>query len=233
METVSRSDAACVTDEFRRKRKKKILLTVILSLCTICLAALLLHSLGIINLNTPTVSFTQAPKYEVEPYRLSLPDWDTDIFTLGSYLEKPRYINYKTLGSQTVGITDEKYGRYGDGLEFLGQYFDALMHGDHELVNSMHSEEWLHSHGYYEEFTMQKIYDITVELLREYVTQIESGEYITVYDYAVSYKIMKNDGTFRRDIYSDSVRTLYFEVTDNDEELKINRTEYFYWALSK
>ena len=71
-------------------------------------------------------------------------------------------------------------------------------------------------------FTPQMIYDTRVES-----AGIEkNGTATEAYNFAVEYKIFRNDGTFRDDILSDSSRRLYFRLTDEGGTLKIDSITY-------
>jgi len=217
-------------EQLRRAKKKKRLITALSVIGGITVVILILHYFGIIDLTKPWTKEKEV-SYEVELWRLYPPDWDTDIFTIKEYTDKPDWIYYKTMGAQSVGLVDKDYSSCSDGVLLLVDYIDALKHGNHKKVNSMHTAEWLEEHGSYEEFTMQKIYDVTVEHLREYTVKESDGSYVTKYDYCLTYRIMKNDGTFRKDVYPDGIRPLYFEITEKNGVMKISRTEYTYWNL--
>ena len=68
------------------------------------------------------------------------------------------------------------------------------------------------------------IYDITVEKLSE---NYKDGN--TVYKYNVSYKIYRNNGTFRNDIGSDGSKTLMFTLIGDGTQVKIDAINYYYF----
>ena len=65
---------------------------------------------------------------------------------------------------------------------------------------------------------MQRLYDIELSKLRDYYD--ENG--MRVYVFKLDYKIMKNNGTFRRDIDSSTSRTKTIYVTDREGKLAID-----------
>ena len=50
---------------------------------------------------------------------------------------------------------------------------------------------------------------------------------VTRYAFDVTYMIHRNDGTFRNDIDSDSSKTLYFELVEENGVVKIDRITYY------
>jgi len=68
---------------------------------------------------------------------------------------------------------------------------------------------------------MQKLYEVS--LTKELVEKVEEkdGEF-TRYTFILSYRILKNNGTFRKDI-GDGYRRQYITVTDRNGQLLIDR----------
>ncbi len=153
------------------------------------------------------------------------PDYDTDIFTYQPWLDKIRFITYKEGGYSTV-ITDQSHADYGAAVSMLSEYFDCLMQGDADGVNRFFSEEFFETNPKYEKFTMQKIYDITVELISSADKKSHDGVDVIEYIYKVSYKILENDGTFRSDIESDAVRGQFYTIVDDGSSLSITSVSY-------
>ena len=72
---------------------------------------------------------------------------------------------------------------------------------------------------------MQKIYGINIEVFnRETVN--ENGKTSVVSEYIVRYKIMNNNGTFRGDVPSDTVKPLYFKLVENDGKIGIDSISF-------
>ena len=67
---------------------------------------------------------------------------------------------------------------------------------------------------------MQKIYEpIFTEVKKELIRENDQEFYR--YDIKVEYKIMRNDGTFRSDIASDSIKPQNFIIEERNETVKI------------
>ncbi|MFA6948048.1 MAG: hypothetical protein WCQ72_03625 [Eubacteriales bacterium] len=212
--------------------KKKRAASKVKALIAIATAALLMIILLILN-NIDWTSLADsysAPEGTIikAEYDFEKPDFEYDIFTDSNYLDKNRYINY-TDGAQTITITDGNYDLIGGGLPVLAEYIDSAIHGDADGINSLLTDSYIDEYGEYSAFTMQKIYNIDIELLSSGL--ITEGEYAgtTQYNYNVKYMIMNNNGTFRRDTGSDAAVPLVFELLSYGGETKINSiTSYTY-----
>ena len=77
---------------------------------------------------------------------------------------------------------------------------------------------------------MQKVYDIYVELIKNTDIKLDNGSDAIEYVYKISYKILENDGTFRRDIESDAARPQFYTVIDDGISLLITDVSYTYTA---
>ena len=81
----------------------------------------------------------------------------------------------------------------------------------------MHSQRYFAHNREYIDIAPQRLYDITIEYIFEKdMTDPDYGE-VTKYVYEVSYKIMKNDGTFRNDLGSDGSRPLSLEIVETSD----------------
>lgn len=148
-------------------------------------------------------------------------DYDLDITTVGEYMELDRNIHYKD-GAETVMITDTNLEFYGPDVQFFKQYFDYAINGDYEAYNQLFTNHYYETNEPYYSFTQQMIYDIEIEKL----SMAESAKGI-LYAYNVTYKIYRNNGTFRNDIGSDGAKTLYFELLQSDDSILIDRITYY------
>ena len=153
-------------------------------------------------------------------HHFATPDYDQNILLDKDYLSKDRGMYY-TYGNETYYI-DNNYSDYDRFCVFFGEYFDALVNGDEKKVNSMLTASFISENGLYDDFTMQKIYSRRVTLKSH--TIIEEGEYYgyTRATFEVIYKILDNDGTFRRDIMYDEERPLIFELLEKNGTVRIN-----------
>ena len=141
------------------------------------------------------------------------PDYEADIFKDPAYLDLNRYIEYSSPDGVSVTVVDGAYGRYHEALHIFASYFDALMNGDTKALAALYSEECLAEHPIPEQFTMQRVYDINVSLKSAVISEEEDTYGDKIYVFRVTYKIMKNDGTFRADMGSGEALPQLFEVT--------------------
>lgn len=118
----------------------------------------------------------------------------------------------------------EKYG--GKLALFFYQYFTDIRNGDVEAYNSYFDEHVFNYREKAQEFTMQQIYDISIEKLsikpqleEEYKWVEEEGIEPIYVD--VRYKIRRNNGTFRLGVESDSVKPQLYILYEKDNTYKI------------
>ena len=148
--------------------------------------------------------------------------YDLDITTVPEYMDLDRYLYY-TIGGNTIAVTDGNYQAYGNAVAFFGEYFETVIAGDVEKYNTFFTNRYYETADPYELFAPQMLYDINVEQLSRTVSDTDNS---ITYAFNVSYKIYRNDGTFRNDIPSDASKTLYFELIENDGDIKIDRITY-------
>ena len=148
-------------------------------------------------------------------------DYDLEITTVREYMELDRDIHYKN-GPETVMITDANLEFYGPDVQFFRRYFDYAISGDYEAYNQLFTDHYYESNEPYYSFTQQMIYDIVIEKLS--ATESTKG---VLYAYNVTYKIYRNNGTFRNDIGSDGAKTLYFELLQSGDSILIDRITYY------
>jgi len=210
-----------------KKKNIKIILIVMAVIVGLLIVLsginLILQNVSYSIINTPPTE-TQKRYYYFYPA-----DYDVNIFEDEEYLGKNRYIEYKR-GAVSVLITNDNFDEYGRPLVFFNEYFNAVINGDVEKYNAFFSEDYKNEDNKrFEGFTMQRIYNITVELLSE--TVIEEGKYYGYnrYIFKVSYMILRNDGTFRDDMGSDGSVPLNFEILDDKKNIFINSiSKYIY-----
>ena len=159
------------------------------------------------------------------------PDWETDIFTLPEYIAlSPERLEYSDDDGATVsrvGPSDlEKTG--GNKLVFLNKYFDAVKRGDHEALNAMLTEAYIEKNGEYEDFPMQKLFNIKITRKLYNDPQFDNSEYDDYY-FVVSYNIYRNDGMFRDDCDDQYYcRTLMRVLINSEGDGKIDLiTDYY------
>ena len=151
-------------------------------------------------------------------------DFDTDILTDPDYLALDRSISLKQ-GNQTVAI-DQGYRSENGTIEFMLGYLDCIICGDYEGYKDFFSELYFETENIPEIFTMQRVYETTIEFISETPVAGSNKNY-TEYRLSLDYKINRNDGTLRNDMGSDCFRTQYFLITDREGVLKIDTIKSF------
>lgn len=152
------------------------------------------------------------------------PDYESNIFENEEYLSKNRLINYSD-GALTYPLIDkDDIAAAGGCGEFFIKYFDLLTKGDAEEYNALFTPEYYtEGNEPLKQFTMQKIYNITAELIfSQTITEKGNHHGDTLYCFKVSYCIMQNDGTFRSDMPSDTIVPQYLELIDDGQTILIN-----------
>lgn len=139
----------------------------------------------------------------------------------GDYLELDRLFRYKK-GNVSLGLTKEDVANYSPDVRFFYNLIEVVRDGDTDSYNSMFTKKYLDTNGEKEDFTPQMIYDVVLEY-----QSTSSKKGITTYGYDLSYRIYRNDGTFRNDIYSDETNTQYIEIDDSEGEFKISSVSYY------
>lgn len=136
-------------------------------------------------------------------------NYDEDVFADEEYMKKDRSIAY-TNGADTNYITEENAAEFGPVLVFFCQYFDTVINGRYEEYDAYFTDFYFENQQNKEKFTPQKLYSIKIENLGSR----EDGTTV-IHNYTVEFKIMKNNGTFRNDIDSDSARKIVYEVIES------------------
>ena len=209
------------TQEKKKNRKSSTKRLVIVLAC--CAGAmLLLMALNSIDLEGYVKDWFSKDEEETY-YFLYDPDYDSNIYENEAYMSMNRTISY-TEGAMTTIITEEN-NEFGALGQFFLTYFGALEDGDAQRFNSLFTDAYFaeEDNEPYERFTMQKIHDIEITMTSSYAFE-EGSEYegITRYTFKFSYLIMRNDGTFRRDMPSNAAVPQILEVLYDGESYKIN-----------
>lgn len=147
------------------------------------------------------------------------PDYDLDVTTVEEYMELDRNI-YFIKGGEKFIIEDSADNT--PDIDFFIEYFDCAINGRYNEYNDMFTENYYKTNEPYIRFAPQMIYDISIEKLSE---SYSNGK--TNYTYNVTYRIYKNNGTFRNDIGSDGAKTLFFALVEDNGEVKIDRITYY------
>ena len=135
---------------------------------------------------------------------ITIPDWETDIFTYDKYIKTDHEKVAYRLWETTTYLFPDTYYKGGKGFKFIMKYIDTIKNGDHEALNGMYTEEYFkdEDNEKHEPFPMQKLFNISVQL-RPDIQEEEDKKLeksYEVYYYVVRYNILLNDGYFRDDI---------------------------------
>ncbi len=202
----------------RTKTKEKLIKAIVILTILGAVSAVLLSIPDLFAVkqtpSDPTSVYTDKPvSYDFYPS-----DYELDVEADEGYMELDRYIHIRN-GSEEYAITDENYAALGEDIELFHRYFQAAIYADVETYNSLFTENYYKTTKPYEFFAPQMIYGILLEKLSEN----DNGTYV----YDVTYKIYKNDGTFRNDIGSDAAKTLIFTLAPEGGKLKIDAIDYY------
>lgn len=156
-----------------------------------------------------------------ESYIFYPADEELDVSTVREYMELDRQMHY-TYGAETIAVTETDVSSYGGDVKFFFDYFATVIDGDYTKYNTLFTEDYFKNNEKTCDFTPQMLYDIYIEKLSE-----ETKGGATVYGYNVSYKIFRNNGTFRNDIGSDGSKTLYFTLTEQNGTVLIDSIDYY------
>lgn len=163
------------------------------------------------------------PIYSGKPtnYVFYEPDYGLIVEEDEYYMGLDRTLHLKR-GGETFSLAEEEIPGWGEAIVLLDKYFDAAIHADVEVYNSLFTKAYYKSAEPFSDFAPQMIYGITLEeMMKE---DVPGG---TKYLYNVTYAIYKNNGTFRSDVDSDAYKTLIFILAPENGELKIDAIDYY------
>ncbi len=199
----------------KKVRISPLALTVVLLLCLLMALLAGLYALqdsdALGGKDTPETEPAETVYIHLYP-----PDYDTDIFTLPSFTDKNLYMKYIN-GGEFFQIREDNKDTFGSFVSFFYGYFDTLRQGDAEALNAMHTDRFFASRPAYESITMQKLYDAEITVY----SQVTEGNR-TLYRFAVSYRIQRNDGTFRADLKSDAASPQLYTLVDTGSGIFID-----------
>lgn len=149
-------------------------------------------------------------------------DFEEDIFKNRDYLElyANGLVSFKK-GNVTIGIDKETAKDHGSDTKFIVDMLNFIINGDNDKYNNCFSSTYYQTHTAKDEFTMQMLYDVKIELASSEKVQGENGSEYTRSIFSVEYKIYRNNGSFRRDIGAGSKKQ-YLTLTNQSGEWKID-----------
>ena len=208
------------------KKKKVIIISVIAGLALLgILSWFFLYGMPSMNKNP---MFSQEKQDEIigmygstKTYIYYPVDYELDIMTEPEYLDLDRNV-YFTEGAETYSINDLPREDLDSDVIFFLNYFDLAIAGNYDAYNKLFTENYYKSNEPYYSFTQQMIYEIHLEKLGS-----ETKGEQNIYYYDVSYKIHKNNGTFRNDIGCDGSKTLFFTLIEENGSILIDSINYY------
>ena len=194
--------------------KRKMIIVLIIVLCFVPILFAVTYLIDYLDDRNKMV------EEQVIDYKWFEADYDENIYDDEEYVKLIEYgfISY-TDGSVTLLIDKDSAKSYGEEIDFMVRYLYSIINGNAD--NSYFSDSYYKYHNKKDSFTMQKLYEVS--LTKELVEKVEEkdGEF-TRYTFILSYRILKNNGTFRKDI-GDGYRRQYITVTDRNGQLLIDR----------
>ncbi len=182
-----------------KKIRKRVLIVL---LCCVLAIALLIG--GVLLLNALKAD---APSNDYGEYEFYDP-YEGDIMQNQAYLSLNREFCYcadATGMGMTYPLNEDELAKLDPSVRFVCNYLQAVIDGDAAAYNAMFSADYLKKNGSKSAFNPQMLYNITI-----YRYQIQNNaDGSKTLTYKLDYMIYRNDGTFRRDIGSDAIRSQY------------------------
>ena len=200
------------TNEQIRKRQKNLLKWIGI----IFGGAILLSVIALIFLNLLLPKEDDAPKKEIYFYPVS----DENIFENPQYLAKDLQVYYceNSDGTgRTFTIDDTE--TVGAEVLFAKLYLEYLINGDEQALRAACTEDYLKKDPI-PDFTQQMLYDMCI-FYENTEAQSDGSKKVT---YRLEYKILKNNGTYRRDVGSDGAKPewLVLNVSPDQTNIRID-----------
>ena len=187
----------------RKEKRKKILLISVLVIIGILaiLGVIMLVLSGINSLLRERSVENLRESIRPPSYVFFKTDYNENIFDDAEYMGLNREMRY-TVGGLTVTIGEHNYSQQTPIVRFMYNILQYIINGDYEKYNEIFIDAYLENAGddLRETFTMQKLYNIDVELADTWEMLLPDGRTAIYTDYIVSYMIKGNNGTFRNDI---------------------------------
>ncbi len=147
-------------------------------------------------------------------------DYEMNIYDDTVYMDLNRYITFSD-GMISTALEEDEYAEQDEDVRFMIGYIQSIIAGDAEAYNACFSEQYYTQNKPLDRFTMQKLYEIKLTRTETQTAEGGEGEY-TIHGYVVEYMIRHNNGTFRRDLGSDSIRAQYLVISDREGAWKID-----------
>ncbi len=158
---------------------------------------------GVLKLISVLVKRSE-PEEDPPSFVFESADYDADITEDEEYMRQDRRV-WVSVGALSAPLDDEVY-EDTPLYVFFETYFNALKTGDAAALRACYTEECAAALKIPKRITQQRVYDILLTLISSEEKTDEEGVKCTEHVYRFEYKIMKNDGVFRRDLESGTVR---------------------------
>ena len=136
-------------------------------------------------------------------------NYDENIFEDAEYLALNHIISYKN-GPVTISVLPEEYYSVDPVLYFISELLEDLKNGKYDEYPIYFTDNYKNKNTLPEKFTMQRIYNVTIEKISE--GRGENGEAQLVY--MLDFMINKNNGSLRNDMDSDSSKPWYLSIVN-------------------
>ena len=149
------------------------------------------------------------------------PDYSLNIFEDEDYMAKIAngiFVYDDGFSATTVDKTNAN--DYGAPVKLIVDALYSVIEGERDEYNGYFSKKYFESNDPKDRFTMQKIYNGSIEYYSEDSVSDKDGTY-TSYTFKVKYYIDENNGTYRKDI-GDGAKTQYITISDREGKLLID-----------
>lgn len=209
-------------DEKKRKKRNMLIGIIVVSLLGV-VSMILLANPQLFEIKHDSNKVTSMYSDKLYSYNFYPTDYDLDPTKDERYMQYDRYVYYKN-GAVSQAVLEGEEDDYGRAVRFFIDYFDTVIAGDTDTYNTYFTDRYYEDNEPHVRFAPQMLYDIEVEQLSEETHDDGTSKWA----FNVTYKIHRNDGTFRNDLDSDSSKTLYFELLGYaDGTVKIDYITYY------
>lgn len=203
--------------------KRTLLIIIVCLLVLVCVFCALKYASDSLSSDKMIVQ-----KEEVYPTITPYPaNFGEDVTKNAEYVRLNTHVMYKYPDGNMYSLEDIPEALTDSGMTFFKEYFQLLKDGNYEKYPDLFTDTYKKNPVGFEKdvnriFPPQKVYDIVVQEML--VTQGDNEDY--TYEkrdcefgiYVVSYKIFRNDGYLRADLYErDIIRPLVFELVTFNE----------------
>ena len=209
------------TAEARARLKRRIIL-VFVGVCVLLVLASAAVSIA------ERVLYGEPKENYSSSYIFYEADYDMNIYDDTVYMDLNRYITFSN-GMISTALEESEYAEQDEDVQFMIAYIQSIIAGDAEAYNACFSEQYYTQNQPLDRFTMQKLYNINLTRTETQTEGSGEDEY-TLYGYVVEYMIRHNNGTFRRDLGSDSIRAQYLVISDREGTWKIDNVITYSYA---